>query len=99
MIQKCLACARLQHPARPICLTCGTGADLAEAPMTGDGHVDSFTVVHRAETPFVLARVRLVEGPIVLGHLIGIPEPRCDQPVQLRNWLTPLAFGPRRPQE
>lgn len=94
MIQQCLACRRLQHPARPICLTCGDAENLEEGFMTGKGHVDSFTVVHRAEEPYVVARVRLVEGPIVLGLLVDDPEPYCDQPVRLFWWGSPVKFVP-----
>ncbi|GIE90318.1 Zn-ribbon domain-containing OB-fold protein [Actinoplanes regularis] len=82
VIQKCLACDRWQHPGRPICLTCGDAENLGDAPVTGNGNVDSFTVVHRAAAPYIVARIRLVEGPIVLGHLADNPEPRCDQPVR-----------------
>ncbi|BCY12845.1 hypothetical protein L3i22_079330 [Actinoplanes sp. L3-i22] len=82
VVQQCRRCRRLQHPARPICLTCGDAELLADTVTSGNGHVDSFTVVHRAETPYIVARVRLVEGPVVLGHLADNPEPRCDQPVR-----------------
>ena len=37
----------------------------------------------RAEEPYALARVRLDEGPILLTHLEGIADPRCDQPVHV----------------
>jgi uncharacterized OB-fold protein len=50
--------------------------------------VHSFTVVHRApspdfEVPYVVALVRLEEGPSLLTNIVGCaPEDvRCEQPV------------------
>jgi len=40
-------------------------------------------LVYPTETPYTLARIKLAEGPILLTHLEGIDEPRCDQPVHL----------------
>ncbi|MFF5081891.1 Zn-ribbon domain-containing OB-fold protein [Actinoplanes sp. NPDC000266] len=63
--------------------------------VAGTGIVDSFTVVHRADEPYILARVRLTEGPILLTHLDGVAEPRCDMPVQVA-WR-PLPDGRHLP--
>ncbi|MEV6342741.1 OB-fold domain-containing protein [Actinoplanes sp. NPDC051851] len=98
MLQICLTCRRFQHHPRPICLACGS-SDLSDTPAAGTGVVDSFTVIHRAEQPYILARVRLTEGPIVLTHLIDDPNPACDQPVRLdlRDGLAvfrPVAIPP-----
>jgi uncharacterized OB-fold protein len=90
MIQRCAACQKYQHYPRPLCVSCG-GGELDDVEAAGAGTVDSFTVVHRgAGVPYTLARVRLAEGPILLTHLIGIPEPRCDQAVRLA-WRDGLA--------
>ncbi|GAA0467667.1 hypothetical protein Aca07nite_40560 [Actinoplanes capillaceus] len=90
-IQHCTTCGAYQHYPRPICVTCG-GDRLHLVRPAGTGTVDSFTVVHRAEKPYVLARVRLTEGPVVLTHLTGVPEPRCDQPVRLVEGSEPPVF-------
>ena len=54
--------------------------------------MDSFTVVHRApssafEAPYVIARVRLTEGPTLLTRIVGAEEHElsCDLPVFL-DW-------------
>jgi uncharacterized OB-fold protein len=91
MLQRCPGCGTCQHPPRPICVTCGRDRP-DEVRAAGTGVVDSFTVVHRAGEPFVLARVRLTEGPIVLTHLTGIPDPRCDQPVRLVEGSEPPVY-------
>ncbi|WP_433382825.1 Zn-ribbon domain-containing OB-fold protein [Actinoplanes sp. CA-142083] len=82
LIQHCTRCRKYQHYPRVVCTGCG-GDDLVFVEAAGDGVIDSFTVVERAEAPYTLARVRLTEGPIVLTHLDGIDDPRCDQTVHL----------------
>ncbi|TDC46644.1 hypothetical protein E1281_27565 [Actinomadura sp. KC345] len=73
VLQTCARCAGRQHPPRPICVHCGSG-DLEWATSGGTGVVDSFTVVHRAPrpdltVPYVIARVRLDEGVVLLTRL------------------------------
>lgn len=88
-VQACASCGRLQFYPRALCTGCG-GTDLDFADVSGDGAVDAFTLVHRAprpdlEAPYVVARVRLAEGPILLTNLEGA-EPgswRCDDPVRV----------------
>ena len=71
--------------------TLNVGADTPSwVVASGAGVVDSFTVVHRAPgpgiaVPYVVARVRLAEGPVVLTHLVDAPADswRCDEAVQL----------------
>lgn len=63
---------------------------------SGVGVIDSFTVIHRAPNPdvaapYVLARVRLAEGPILLTRIevdITTDHPvHCDQSVVL-TWAS-----------
>ncbi|MBO2447843.1 Zn-ribbon domain-containing OB-fold protein [Actinomadura barringtoniae] len=100
-VQQCSACGERQHYPRAICTGCG-GTDLEFAEASGRGTVDSFTVVHRAahpgwETPYVVARVRLAEGPILLTDLVGADPDHwsCDMPVRV-TWR-PLADGRHLP--
>lgn len=79
-VQICAACSGVQHPPRAVCLSCGGTDQLALTDAAGSGVVDSFTVVHRApakdlEVPYVIARVRLDEGPILLTRLEGRDDP------------------------
>ncbi|HET6154116.1 MAG TPA: OB-fold domain-containing protein [Marmoricola sp.] len=74
-VQGCDACGHVQHPPRALCTGCGRLDTLALRPTTGSGTVDSWTLVHRAPrpdvpTPYVVARVRLAEGPILLTQLL-----------------------------
>ncbi|MBV1852614.1 Zn-ribbon domain-containing OB-fold protein [Catellatospora tritici] len=94
-VQRCATCGLVQLPPRLLCTGCG-GDELTLAPAGRRGVVDSYTVVHRAPVPdvavpYTVARVRLVDGPILLTRLVGEFEPHCDQPVVL-TWL-PLPDG------
>ena len=91
LLQHCVSCDAVQHYPRALCTLCGATDQLDWVVASGAGVVDSFTVVHRAlpgfEAPYVVARVRLAEGPIVLTNLVGrAPDAwRCDEAVQL-SW-------------
>jgi hypothetical protein len=87
LVQRCRSCGHQQHYPRNICTGCGA-SDLSLVEAAGRGSVYSFTVVHRAphpafEPPYVVALVRLEEGPVLLTNIVGCaPEDlRCDMPV------------------
>jgi uncharacterized OB-fold protein len=98
-VQACGSCSGTQHPPRAVCISCGSTEHLALRDTGGSGVVDSYTVVHRApvkdlEVPYVIARVRLDEGPILLTRLEGRDEPgswRIDERVAV-DWVD-LADG------
>jgi uncharacterized protein len=102
LLQRCRRCGHLQHYPRAVCTACG-GVELGWAAASGEGSLDSYTMIHRSPDPalpagHLLARVRLVEGPVLLSRLVGDlgdGEPRCDQPVRLA-WQ-PLPDGRRLP--
>jgi hypothetical protein len=89
LVQRCEACGHHQHYPRALCTRChATRLGFVEA--SGRGTVYSFTVIHRAPAPaftppYVVALVRLAEGPVLLTHVVGCPPEavRCDQPVRL----------------
>jgi uncharacterized OB-fold protein len=74
VIQRCQDCRRWQHYPRALCTGCG-GLTLTFEPARGHGVVDTCTTVLRPArpglpAPYVLARVRLAEGPLLLTQLI-----------------------------
>jgi uncharacterized OB-fold protein len=76
VVQRCTSCDHAQHPPRALCTGCGSMDHLDWVDAAGTGVVDTFTVVHRAPrpdvmTPYVVARVRLAEGVLVLTRLEG----------------------------
>jgi uncharacterized OB-fold protein len=75
LVQRCEDCEHLQHYPRALCTACG-GTTLGWVEASGIGLIDSFTVVHRGlpgfETPYVVARVRLAEGVVLLTNLVDV---------------------------
>lgn len=89
LLQSCRQCNHVQHYPRAVCTACG-GGELEWIESAGVGVVDSFTVVHRApspafQAPYVIARVRLAEGPTLLTRIVGATDQElsCDIPVSL----------------
>lgn len=89
-VQRCTACGSTQLYPRAICTTCGS-LDLELMDASGRGTVYSYTLVRRAphpafEPPYLVALVRLAEGPVVLSNLVGVEpgEAGCDMPVRLQ---------------
>jgi hypothetical protein len=77
LLQTCAACRSVQHYPRYVCLGCGSTGHLGWEESSGRGVIDTFTVVHRAarpdlEVPYVVARIRLAEGPVILSNVIDV---------------------------
>jgi hypothetical protein len=96
-LQKCGSCGQIQHYPRSICTACG-GSSLEFVPASGRGTVYSHSTVHRSphpafEPPYVVALVRLDEGPVLLTNIVGCDpsDVRCDQQVRV-EW-EPLSDG------
>jgi uncharacterized protein len=87
LIQRCAPCAHHQLYPRNICTSCGAlDPDYVEA--SGRGTIYSFTQVQRAphpafNAPYVVAMVRLEEGPVVLSNIVGDGELACDAAVRV----------------
>ncbi|WP_372734388.1 Zn-ribbon domain-containing OB-fold protein [Nocardioides sp.] len=102
LVQSCQACGHRQHPPRAVCTGCGSTEHLDDIESTGLGSVDACTVVERAPAegltpPYVVARVRLDEGVILLSNIeTEAPyEVTIGDPVRL-TWRD-LADGRRLP--
>jgi uncharacterized OB-fold protein len=100
LVQRCLGCGHHQLYPRAICTACHRTA-LELVPASGEGTVYSHTTVHRPaagfEAPYVVAIVRLAEGPRLLTNITGCaPEAvHCEMPVSVA-W-EPLPDGRRLP--
>ncbi|HEX8969463.1 MAG TPA: Zn-ribbon domain-containing OB-fold protein [Chloroflexota bacterium] len=98
LIQRCQACGQQWHPPLPRCPACHS-ADITWTPVSGRGHVYTYTVVYHAthvamadKVPYISALVELEEGPRVLTNLRNCTEDevRVGMPVRLRfEALTP----------
>jgi uncharacterized OB-fold protein len=89
LLQQCTRCATSQHYPRAICTSCGS-TDLRWRDASGKGTIYSYSVVHRAPpsappTPYVVALVRLAEGPTILTNVVGcdVADVACDAPATL----------------
>lgn len=84
--RECLSCGDIVVTSVGACPACG-GRDLARADLSGTGEVYSATVVrvpptHLADAaPYVIAMVRLREGPLVLGRWRGAGAPAIGHEV------------------
>lgn len=77
IFQKCSRCGAVQFPPRHHCASCWE-ADLEWLESSGNGTVESFTIVRRApipefrdQVPYVVASVRVEEGVRMITNLIG----------------------------
>jgi uncharacterized protein len=82
---KCTMCGTVYFPPRSVCPTCAHHREsigkMVPFQLSGDGEVDSYTVVHEAaegfemQVPYILALVRTVEGPTLTGQIVDLaPE-------------------------
>jgi uncharacterized OB-fold protein len=77
MLQRCKRCNKRRFPAAECCSNCLT-SDLEWTRASGVGVVHSFVVIHHAvdpyfasRTPYVVADVKLAEGPHVTSTIVG----------------------------
>ncbi|MEZ0076852.1 Zn-ribbon domain-containing OB-fold protein [Planotetraspora sp. GP83] len=78
VIQACTACARRVHLPALQCPYCGC-AELTWEPVSGEGVVHTFTVVHRSfvtpeREPYAVAWIDLAEGARAFGEIVGCPH-------------------------
>lgn len=77
VLQRCRACATVQHKPRAVCATCLSG-DIEHFVASGKGTVYTFTVTEQnmvppfaGAVPYVMGYVALAEGPRLLTHIVG----------------------------
>ena len=90
----CPHCDAKIFPPRDVCPECGLDAK-AEYAFSGQGEVYSYTTINDAPagydetTPYTVALVKLVEGPVVTAQLTDLG----GQPVEIGM---PVEMGTRR---
>jgi uncharacterized OB-fold protein len=81
-IQRCRACRHWIHFPEAACPACAS-ADLAFEPVSGQGKVETFSVIHKSfvpefqgREPYIIAWIALPEQPglRVFGNIVGAPE-------------------------
>jgi len=72
---KCNQCGAYTAPPKPICSACSS-EDMEIVPLSGKGEIQTFTTIfvppEGFEAPFVVAMVKLDEGPWVMGNVEGV---------------------------
>lgn len=74
---KCKSCSNITIPPKMTCQECG-GTDLDIVELNKRGKIVTFTLVQVApegrqnEVPYIIALVKLEEGPWIMGNLIDI---------------------------
>ena len=89
-IPRCDDCGELIWYPRRFCPFCSSRS-VTYVDVSGRGTVYTFTIIRRGDGPFrdkapyVLAYVRLDEGPVVMTNIVGVDpgSVRIDQPVQV----------------
>lgn len=90
VVQHCSQCGLWQHYPRALCRGCGA-LDPPFETASGTGVVDTFTEVKRAPdsrpVPYVVARIRLTEGPLLLTNLVDAVgrDDLIDKPARI-DW-------------
>lgn len=79
-LQRCTRCETFRFYPTPVCPHCFSTGFTWE-PVSGDGHLYSYSVVHKPvtedfepDTPYVVALVTLAEGPTLMTNLVDVPE-------------------------
>jgi len=73
---QCTSCSRTFYPPRSFCPDCRRSGETVPYQFQGKGEVVTFTVIRSAsdafaqQTPFVLAIIRLDEGPRVTAQIV-----------------------------
>jgi len=77
---KCETCDRHFFPPRTFCPDCRRNGKIVDHKFAGRGTIVTFTVIHTANdqfaalTPYVLAIVKLDEGPQMTTQVVCCPE-------------------------
>jgi uncharacterized OB-fold protein len=71
VLQRCAACRRFVHFPEPRCPYCGSGR-LAFEPVSGNGVIYTFSVIHRAFTPWFAGRTPYVIAWAELREQAGL---------------------------
>ncbi|MFT6624208.1 MAG: putative OB-fold protein [Cycloclasticus sp.] len=82
LLKKCNACGEIHYYPRSICPFCFSD-DTVWIEASGKGIIYSYSVIRRAEVPYVIAYVTLQEGPTMMTNIIDcdIDSVRIDMAV------------------
>ncbi len=84
LVKTCKQCERAHWYPRMFCPFCSS-PDTEWREASGEGRIYAFSEVLRTEVPYVLAYVRLAEGPVVMTNIVDCDpdQLKIDQPVRV----------------
>lgn len=74
---RCVACNEMYFPPRQLCPNCRRDGKIEPFQFSGNGEIVSFTIIRTPPSgfeklaPYVVAIVRLDEGPSIAGQIVG----------------------------
>lgn len=77
---KCLTCSQTFFPPKSFCPECRRKGQLTDFQFSGDGRIESFTIIRTApkgfesQTPYAVGIIALDEGAKVIGQIVGDVE-------------------------
>jgi len=111
MGNKCKKCNEMYVPPRKLCTKCNS-TELEWMEMSGKGKIAAFSCIgvgttfmvskgYSMKKPYCFSVIKLDEGPMISGQLIGVDESkpddiRIDTPVHVKFLETELQGGETR---
>ncbi len=92
LLKTCDDCGRPHWYPRTVCPLCGS-TRLQWSESAGRGEIYSFSIVRRAAEPYVLAFVKLDEGPVVMTNIVDTPHDSLSIGMRTRVIFRPAAEG------
>ena len=85
LVKQCDDCSEHHHYPRDACPFCGSER-LQWRQASGKGTIYSFSVMRRAEVPYIIAYVTLAEGPTMMSNIVDADADavRIGQAVKLK---------------
>ncbi len=71
LVKQCDDCGEHHHYPRASCPFCGSER-IQWRQASGQGTIYSFSVMRRAEVPYVIAYVTLAEGPTMMSNIVDV---------------------------
>lgn len=96
-LPRCGACGERWYPPSRACPAC-LSTDVHCEPVSGRGRLWSWVVMHRQyfsgfPPPYVVAMVKLDEGPMMVSTIVGTPPDRLECDLRLEAVLEPEGPG------
>jgi hypothetical protein len=98
MLRRCTGCGTVAWPPRTFCPSCRAG-EPEWFVASGTGEVYTFTVVRKAQgewrdqPPYVIAYVRLAEGPVIMTNIVGCDPESVHIGLRVRVVFVQVANG------